>query len=126
MHALPDLIARGVSLFLLVIGIGIVVVQTALATAAAGRSAAERSHPFRWAAIVGVYLTIWLGLAILFGDTLNFHWSADRQLRLPLALLLAFGPMLGAIGALFTFKGLQRLNDAMPPHWLIWAQTYRM
>jgi len=126
MQVLPDLIDRGVSLFILVIGIGIVAVQTALATAAAGRSAAKPSHPFRWAVIVGVYLTVWLGLAILFGDTLNFRWSADRQLRLPLALLLAFGPMLGAIGALFAFRGLQRLNAAMPPHWLIWAQTYRM
>src|SRR5262245_8274678 len=126
MQVLPDLVARSVSLLILAIGIGIAAGQTGLAAAAAGRSAAAGPRPWRWAAIIGFYLAVWLGLAILFGDVLNFHWSTDRQWRLPLGLILAFGPMLAAIGALFVFTGLQQLNAAMPPHWLIWVQTYRM
>src|SRR5262249_39503186 len=107
MQALPDLVRGGVSLIFLALGAGIVAMQTGLAAAAAARLAGGRSHPARWAAGVGVYLSVWLGLAMVFGDPQHVRWGANPQGRAPLGLALGFGPVLIAVATLFASRGLQ-------------------
>ena len=72
-----------------------------------------------------MYLTLWFGLAVTVGDRTNFPLERE-DLRLWLSLLAGFGPMFLGIAVLFASKAMRQLNAAMPAHWLIWAQTYRM
>jgi hypothetical protein len=77
------------------------------------------------AGLVGAYLTFWFGLAMTVADRTNFPLERE-DLRLWLSLLVGFGPMFFGIAVLFASKTARRVNAAMPAHWLIWAQTYRM
>jgi hypothetical protein len=84
-----------------------------------------RRKPMLLAGLVGAYLTLWFGLAVTVGDRTNFPLERE-DLRLWLSLLVGFGPMFLGIAVLFASKTMRHLNAAMPAHWLIWAQTYRM
>ncbi len=121
---LPDVLHRTVAIFIFALGIGIVAVHTALTALAAQQPAFARRKPLL-AGLVGAYLTVWLGLALTVGDGANFPVERE-DLRLWLSLLVGFGPMFLGIAVLFLSNNMRRVNAAMPPHWLIWAQTYRM
>jgi len=117
---------RGVSIFILALGIGLVAVHTSLVALAAQLSALARRKRILSAVLVGAYLTVWLGIAITIGDRANFPMSREN-LRLPVSLLVGYGPMfLGGIALLFASKAMRGINGAMPTSWLIWAQMYRM
>jgi len=122
---LPALLHRGAAIFIFALGIGMVAVHTALAALAAQQPDLGRRKPVVLAGLVGAYLTLWFGLAVTVGDRANFPLKHE-DLRLWLSLLVGFGPMFLGIAVLSASKTMRRLNAAMPPHWLIWAQTYRM
>src|SRR5262245_39958304 len=107
------------------IGIGLVLAHTLLVTLAAQRSTlAPRKH-LVIAGSVGAYLIAWLAVAIIFGDRNNFPLEREN-LRLPLSLIVAFGPQLLGILALFLWRPLRQVNSAMPRTWLIWVQIDRV
>jgi hypothetical protein len=122
---LPDLLHRGVAIFIFALGIGMVAVHAALAALAAQQPSLAQRKPILLPRLVGAYLTLWFGLAITVGDRANFPLGRE-DLRLWLSLLVGFGPMFLSIAVLFASKTMRHLNAAMPAHWLIWAQTYRM
>jgi len=122
---LPDVLHRSVAIFIFALGIGMVAVHTALAALAAQQPTLGRRKPILLAGLVGAYLTLWFGLAVTVGDRTNFPLERE-DLRLWLSLLVGFGPMFLGIAVLFASKAMRHLNAAMPAHWLIWAQTYRM
>src|SRR5262245_450111 len=113
------------AILLVGIGTGLVVAHTSLVTLAAQRSPLGPRKRLAIAGIVGAYLIAWLAVAITFGDRNNF--PLDREnLRLPLSLVVAFGPQLLAILGLFVWKPLGQVNAAMPSTWLIWVQIDRV
>src|SRR5262245_66639486 len=113
------------AIFLVGIGVGLVAMHALLAALAAERSSLARSTRVVVIGFVGAYLSAWLSVAIMFGDRTNF--PLDREdLRLPLTVLVAFGPMLLAIAGLLVVNAVRRINAAMPATWLVWAQTYRI
>jgi hypothetical protein len=114
-----------VALFIFALGIGMVAVHTALAALAARQPTLGRRKPILLARLIGAYLTLWFGLAVTVGDRTNSPLERE-DLRLWLSLLVGFGPMFLGIAVLFASKTMRHLNAAMPAHWLIWAQTYRM
>ena len=122
---LPDVLNRSVAIFIFAVGIGMVAVHTALAALAAQQPTLGRRKPILLAGLVGAYLALWFGLAVMVGDRTNFPLERE-DLRLWLSLLVGFGPMLFGIAVLFASQTMRHLNVAMPAHWLIWAQTYRM
>jgi len=121
---LPNLLHRGVGIFILAIGIGMIAVHTALAALSVQRSSGVR-RPLTVAGAIGLYLTIWFGLAITVGDRTNFPLAREES-RLWVSLLVGFGPMLLAIALLFASRTVRAVNAATARPWLIWAQTYRM
>jgi hypothetical protein len=112
--------------FILVgIGIGLAVLHTLLVAMAAQRSGLTLRKQVAVVTSIGAYLTAWLALAITFGDPRNF--PLDREnLRLPISVLVGFGPMIAGIVSLFLVKSLRQINTAMPTTWLIWSQAYRV
>jgi len=122
---LPDVLHRTVAIFIFALGIGLVAGHTALAALAAQQPTLARRKPILLAGLVGAYLTFWFGLAMTVGDRTNFPLGRE-DLRLWFSFLVGVGPMFLAIAVLFASKSMRRVNAAMPPHWLIWAQTYRM
>jgi hypothetical protein len=122
---LPDVLHRSVAIFIFALGTGMVAVHTALAALAAQQPTLARRKPILLAGLVGAYLTLWFGLAMTVGDRTNFPLERE-DLRLWLSLLVGFGAMFFAIAVLFASRTMRHLNAAMPAHWLIWVQTYRM
>ncbi|HET6267307.1 MAG TPA: hypothetical protein VFG11_06275 [Acidobacteriota bacterium] len=122
---LPELLHRGIAIFILSLGIGILAMHTYLVTLTAQHSTLGVWRRFLVAALVGAYLTIWLSVAIIIGDRTNFPMTREG-LRLPISLLIGFGPMFLGIAILFASKTMRHINGAMPLPWLIWAQTYRV
>src|SRR5262245_61200750 len=121
----PELIDFGATLFMFALGVGMVAAHTAMAAAAGTRppaAAGWRRVPA--AALVGAYLSAWLGLALTVGQTNALARAGN--LGLPLALIVGFGPALLAVALLFGSDGVGRLYAAMPAPWLIRVQTYRM
>jgi hypothetical protein len=125
MYLLPPLVARGVSVLICAVAILLVVLHTSLVTQAASRSTLSSRARLLLPASVATFLAVWLGLGLVTGDAANFP-MADIRLRLPMLAIVAFGPMLVAVAAFFASKTLQSVNAAMPAHWLVWAQTYRV
>src|SRR5262249_37803770 len=112
--------------FILVgIGIGLAVIHTLLVAMAAQRSTLSPRKQVAAVAAVGAYLTAWLALAITFGDPRNFPLEREN-LRLPISIVIGFGPMILGIIGVFLVKPLRQINAAMPTTWLIWAQAYRV
>jgi hypothetical protein len=125
LHELPELLQRAMAFILVGIGIGLAVIHSLLVAMAAQRSTLAPRKQVAAAASVGAYLTAWLALAITFGDPRNF--PLDREnLRLPISVIVGFGPMIVGIVSLFLVKSLRQINAAMPTTWLIWAQAYRV
>jgi hypothetical protein len=125
MNLLPGSVARGVSVLIYAVAVLLVALHTLLSMQAASRSALSPRARMLAPASVATFLAVWLGVGLVAGDAANFP-IADVRLRLPMLLIVGFGPMLMAIGALFASKTLQSMNAAMPAHWLVWAQTYRV
>jgi hypothetical protein len=122
LHPLPELLGRGVGLLTFAIAIGLVAAHAAMAAMAARRSRSGRLQP---AAFIGAYLTVWLALGITVGSHMTS--PATPGLAIPWPLLIAgLGPALAGIAILFASRTVRELNDATPPHWLVWAQTYRV
>ena len=122
--SLPIPLLRGSAIIIFAVGIFIVVVHAVLAALASQRSALNHRMRLMAPLFVGAFLAIWLGIAIATGDGSNFPLShIDRRL---ITLAVGFGPMLVAMALLFSSKTMRALNSAMPPAWLIWAQTYRI
>src|SRR5262245_26148540 len=121
---LPDALHRLTAMFIFAVGMGMVAVHTALAALAAQQPPRAR-RPALLVAAVGAYLSLWLGLAIAVGDRANFPLE-HQDSRLWVTLLVGFGPMFLGMAMLFASKAIRQLNTAMPSHWLIWAQSYRM
>lgn len=122
---LPDVLHRTVAIFIFALGIGMVAAHTAVTALAAQQPTLARRKPIVLVGVVGAYLTFWFGLAMSVGDRSNFPLERE-DLRLWISLLVGFGPMFLGIAVLFLSNNMRRVNAAMPAHWLIWAQTYRM
>src|SRR5262245_51087761 len=101
------------AIFLIGIGLGLVTTHTLLVALAAQRSSLAQSKRFIVTGVVGAYLIAWLSVAITFGDRTNFPLERE-ELRLPVSLLVAYGPMLLAIAGLFVMNAVRRVNAAMP------------
>src|SRR5262245_38480364 len=111
-HELPELLQRAMAILFVGIGIGLVVAHTLLVTFADQRSTLTPRKRLVLAGSVAAYLIAWLAVAITFGDRNNFPLGREN-LRLPLSLIVAFGPQLVGILALFQWKPLRQVNDAM-------------
>ena len=125
MHLLPVSVARDVSVLIYAAAILLIVLHTSLATQAASRATLSSRARLLAPISVAVFLAVWLGVGLVAGDGANFP-IADVRLRLPMLLIVGYGPMLVAIGAFFASKTLKVINAATPAHWLVWAQTYRI
>src|SRR5262247_4742123 len=122
--SLPIALLRGSAIIIFAVGIFMVALHTILAALATQRSAFNPRMRVTAPLFVGAFLAVWLGVAIVTGDGSNFPLSQiDRR---PISLAVGFGPMLVAMALLFSTKTMRALNSAMPPAWLIWAQTYRI
>ena len=73
----------------------------------------------------GALLAIWLAVGLMIADRSHFQ-LVSSGLRLPVVLVVGFGPVAALVALLFTSKTVGKINRAMPPDWLIWAQTYRI
>lgn len=122
---LPAVGYRLAALVIFALGIGMVAAHTALTAAAAQQTFQRRRTMMLVSGAVGAYLTVWLALAFSLADGAHFPLGREDS-RLWLSLLTGFGPMVLAIAILFGSRRIRQLNAAMPSHWLIWAQTYRM
>jgi len=107
------------------VGVGLVTTHVLLVALAAQRSSLAQSKKVAATAVVGACLIVWLGIAMTLGDRTNFP-IVREDLRLPITLVVAFGPVFLGIAALFAMKALRAVNAAMPPSWLIWLQIYRI
>lgn len=123
MTAIPVFLERGASLVYFTFSALLVAAHTALSAGAARRAGLDRSARVRAPAAVAVFLACWFGLALVAKDSLPL---LPRELQLPVALAVGFGPMLAAAALLFSSRSLRALNGAMPGEWLVWAQSYRM
>jgi hypothetical protein len=121
---LPIPLLRGSAIIIFAVGIFMVALHTILAALATQRSALNPRMHVMAPLSVGAFMAVWLGVALVTGDGSNFPLSQND--RLPISLAVGFGPMLVAMALLFSSKTMRALNSAMPPAWLIWAQTYRI
>src|SRR5215467_5052931 len=119
------MLQRAIAILFVGIGIGLVVSHTLLVTLAAQRTTLAPRKRLMIAGSVGAYLIAWLAVAIVFGDRNNFPLEREN-LRLPLSLVVAFGPQLLGIVGLFLWNPLRQVNAAMPTTWLIWVQIDRV
>jgi hypothetical protein len=122
---LPDLLHRLTGVLILALASGLVAAHTAVAAEAARRARLTARQRLTWPLGVGLFLSLWLAVALAVGDRANFSPSGG-ELELPLTLLVGFGTMGVAIAWLFGSETLRRLNAATPPHWLIGIQVYRI
>src|SRR5262245_45264195 len=74
---------------------------------------------------VALFLGAWLALAIVLADGNSFP-LLSAALRQPLSGLVAFGPFVVVLLLLWRSSRWQAINAAMPSHWLIGLQAYRM
>lgn len=109
--------------FLLILAIGLVAMHTAIA-ALAEAPGADGTHRGLAPALVGTFLSAWLGVAIAVSDGANSPLLRDDQ-RLLASSLAGLGPMAIAIAALVASPTVRRTYLAMPADWLVRAQTYR-
>lgn len=122
---LPAIFQRSSAFVIFAIGLYLVVAHTLLTVLAAQRGSLRPKARSLAPWLVGGYLAGWLSAALVTGDGSNFP-LARPELRLPLSLVVGFGPMLLAVVLLGASKTLRGLNASMRPEWLIWVQTYRM
>lgn len=122
---MPAVAYRLAAIVIFALGIGMTAVHSALTAVAAQQTFPKRRTVLRVSGAVGAYLTLWLALAFSLADGVHFP-LAHEESRPLFSLLVGFGPMLLAIATLFGSRRIRQLNAAMPSHWLIWAQTYRM
>jgi hypothetical protein len=117
-------IERAVGVLIFTIGISLVALHTLLLALSAARSPLQRRTQIAAPLLAGVYLSAWLGLSLVAGDVSNFHFaSLDRRL---VVLVVGMGPMIAAVALLYRSRTMHAIHAAMPPEWLIWAQTYRV
>jgi hypothetical protein len=86
-------------------------------------SRSPSSHRTTPSVPVGIFLAAWLGLAIGLG--LNGFFGRYAALQVP-GIAFAFLPLI--IGYILTSvsTSLRATIDAVPPHWMIAVQTYRI
>ena len=123
--ALPDVVDGGVAIFIFAVGVGMVAVHTALVALAARHTTPALRRPHLLPGLAGAYLATWFAVAMAVGNLATGASESDGP-RLWLSFLVAFVPMALAITLLFASKAVRAVNAAMPAHWLIWAQTYRV
>jgi hypothetical protein len=123
MDQVPVLFDRGAAFFLLTNAILLVAAHTALSAEAARRAAVRERRVSAVPMGVAVFLAGWLAAALVASGSLP---RLPREVQLPLAAVVGFGPMLVAVVALFSSRSLRAVNEAMPAAWPIWAQSYRM
>jgi hypothetical protein len=111
------------SSFLLILAVGLVALHTALA-ALAETSASDRPRNPLAPALVGAFLSVWLGVAIAISHGAGSPLLRD-DLRSLTGALVGLGPMAIAIAALAASPTIRRTYTAMPADWLVRAQTYR-
>jgi hypothetical protein len=119
--ALPGPLDWITTSLLLSLAVGLVVLHTALTVLAETPAASEQRRRLL-PALVGAFLSAWLGVAIA---TSHGGSSLRPDLLLMATGLVGFGPMVIAIVALFASPSIRRLYTEMPADWLVRAQTYR-
>src|SRR5690348_4553848 len=122
---LPPVLAGGSAVLIFALGIALVAVHTTLFASASRRTALEPRKQIAVTGWAGALLAIWLAVGVVIADRWHFQ-LVSSGLRLPVVLLVGFGPVAALIALLFTSKTVGEINRAMPPDWLIWAQTYRI
>ena len=121
--AFPPILQSFSGVLIFAIGAFLVAAHSILNALAATGTPDRRTHATPW--LVGAYLALWLALGLVVGDAANFG-QPRPLLRLLLSAVVGFGPMLAAMGLLFTSRSLRSLNARMNPEWLIRLQAYRM
>lgn len=122
---LPLLLAGGSAVLIFALGIALVAVHTILFASASRRTPLQPRKQIAASACAGALLTIWLAVSLMIADRLHFP-LVSSGFRLPVVLLVGFGPVAALVALLFTSKTVEEINRVMPPEWLIWAQTYRI
>jgi len=122
---LPPLLAGGSVALIFALGIALVALHTTLLASASRRTALEPRKQIAATVWTGALLAIWLAVGLMIADRAHFQ-LVSSGLRLPVVLLVGFGPVAALVALLFTSKAVGEINRVMPPDWLIWAQTYRI
>jgi hypothetical protein len=122
---MPDTVQRAVSIVIVVLGIGLVAGLNALVLLAAQRSPLDRTRRMLLVGLAGAFLASWLGTAMRVGAGPTVQ-PRSNELGLPFNLLIGFGPMFVAIAVLLASRTARAVNAAIPPTWLVRAQTYRV
>ncbi|HET6437945.1 MAG TPA: hypothetical protein VFG59_07785 [Anaeromyxobacter sp.] len=120
---LPPALQIGSGVLILATGAFLVAGHAILNALASRTAPAPRARRAPW--LVGGYLSLWLAVALISADAANFP-QPRPLVRLLLAAVVGFGPLVLALALLLGSKTLQTLNSSMDPAWLVRLQVYRM
>src|SRR5215813_8934437 len=108
MSQIPLLLERGAAFVFFSLASLLVAAYTAFSADASKRAGLARRGLLRLSAAVAVFLACWFGAALVTNDA----WPlVSPDLRLPIALAVAFGPMLAAVAILFASRSLRAVNQ---------------
>jgi hypothetical protein len=122
---IPPLLHRGTASLIIALSIFLAIAHVTMVTLTVQRTTPLPRARMFIPLLVGGYLAMWLALAFIVGDGEHFRVGTGTSRR-NIALVAAFGPLVGAVGFLYWSKTMRALNAAMPPSWLIWVQSYRV
>jgi hypothetical protein len=123
--AFPSAVTRATGAVSLAAPVFMVAVHAVMVALAAQRTSPPQGRGVLAPLLVGAFLAGWLGLAMTTADGTHFPLPSER-LRWPINVATWLLPFIAAVVALLASKTMRAINLAMPPSWLIMAQTYRV
>jgi len=124
-HRIPPVVLGATAILLFTLGTLLVAAHTALLAWTAPHATLSPRARTVGPLVSGAFLAVWLAAAVAVADGVNFAFFPEA-LRLPVSLVVGFGPMLVALGLLFGSRFLEGVVPKMEPAWPIWLQTYRV
>jgi hypothetical protein len=122
--SLPLSLHRGTGFVIVALAVFVVAAHTGIAAVAAQRTSLSPKGKVAIPFVIAAFLASWFAIATVAGDGSNFSIAAES--RRPVSGLVALGPFVIAVVALFAFKSIRAINAATPSSWLIAVQTYRV
>ncbi len=101
---LPPLLAGGSAVLIFALGIALVAVHTTLFASASRRTALQRRKQTAATMFAGALLAIWFAVGVVIADRSHFQ-LVSGGLRLPVVLVVGFGPVAALVALLFTSNG---------------------
>lgn len=120
----PPPALRAAGFALLAVSAFMIAVHTMMLADAARRAPGVR-RPLRVPLAAAAFLAAWFGLALVVGDGANFPLAGGAPVRIAASAAVVVVPVVVALALLARSRTLRAVNAAMPPAWLVWAQSYR-